>query len=201
MNCTAFSTAGGGLNGCVKHAWQAAFQDRRVFCLRPLNDRPAAFNRRFHGCRVPPIAGTRGSCATVSLSVCRSRQRWCVGGGIGSRPFQEGMLGTGRCASAALRRCAAPPPRSRAEHHALLFAAYRRCPLRCCAQRDATVPRAQGSIRRTQKFVNQKWSDQVFPIVNFVVSHDGHFGGVGGGFPRGLPPFLRCPAIRTLPCS
>ena len=36
----------------------------------------------------------------------------------------------------------------------------------------------------TQKFVYQKWPDQIFPMVNFVVSHDGHFGlGPGGGDP------------------
>ena len=28
----------------------------------------------------------------------------------------------------------------------------------------------------TQKFVQQRWPDQIFPIVNFVFSHDGHCG-------------------------
>ena len=43
----------------------------------------------------------------------------------------------------------------------------------------------------TQNLVYQKWPDQIFPIVNFVFSHDGHFGlGSGGrGFwGRGPPP-------------
>ena len=42
----------------------------------------------------------------------------------------------------------------------------------------------------TQKFVHQKWPDQIFPIVCFVLSHDDHFGfwgGVQGGTP---PPLL-----------
>ena len=72
---------------------------------------------------------------------------------------------------------------------------------------------AQGCVRRggrgsaTQRFVYQKWPDQIFPIVNFVFSDDGHFGrGRGGGGPGGvtqggLPPplLLRCTAILTLP--
>ena len=33
----------------------------------------------------------------------------------------------------------------------------------------------------TQKFVYQKWPDQIFPVVNFVFSHDGVFGLEGGG--------------------
>ena len=33
----------------------------------------------------------------------------------------------------------------------------------------------------TQKFVYQKWPDKIFPILNFVFSHDGHFGLEGGG--------------------
>ena len=43
----------------------------------------------------------------------------------------------------------------------------------------------------TQNLVYQKWPDQIFPIVNFVFSHYGHFGlGRGGrGFwGRGPPP-------------
>ena len=34
----------------------------------------------------------------------------------------------------------------------------------------------------TQKIVYQNWPNQISPIVNFVFSHDGHFGleGVGG---------------------
>ena len=36
----------------------------------------------------------------------------------------------------------------------------------------------------------QKWPDQIFPIVNFVFSHYGHFGlgRGGGGFGKGVPP-------------
>ena len=33
----------------------------------------------------------------------------------------------------------------------------------------------------TQKFVYQKWPDQIFPIVNFIFSHDGPFGRGGVG--------------------
>ena len=33
----------------------------------------------------------------------------------------------------------------------------------------------------TQKFVYRKWPDQIFPMVNFVFSHDGPFGWGGGG--------------------
>ena len=33
----------------------------------------------------------------------------------------------------------------------------------------------------TKKFVYQKWPDEISPIVNFVLSHDGHFGLGGGG--------------------
>ena len=42
------------------------------------------------------------------------------------------------------------------------------------------------------KFVYQKWPNQIFPTVNFVFPHDGHFdgGGGGGGFQGGggTPP-------------
>ena len=34
-----------------------------------------------------------------------------------------------------------------------------------------------------QKFVYQKWPDQIFPIVNFVFPHIGHFGLGGAGPP------------------
>ena len=41
----------------------------------------------------------------------------------------------------------------------------------------------------SQKFVYQKWPDQIFPLVNFVFSDDGHFGAEGGGGPgRGTRP-------------
>ena len=38
----------------------------------------------------------------------------------------------------------------------------------------------------------QKWPDQIFPTVNFVFSHDGHFGlgRGGGGFGGGPPPWF-----------
>ena len=45
----------------------------------------------------------------------------------------------------------------------------------------------------TQNLVYQKWPDQIFPIVNFVFSRDGHFGlgrGGGGFGGRGPPPPL-----------
>ena len=43
----------------------------------------------------------------------------------------------------------------------------------------------------TQKFVYQKWPNQIFPFVNFVFPHDGHFGLGGGasGSSYGSPPF------------
>ena len=42
----------------------------------------------------------------------------------------------------------------------------------------------------TQNLVYQKWPDQIFPIVHFVFSRDGHFGlgRGGGGFGGGVPP-------------
>ena len=42
----------------------------------------------------------------------------------------------------------------------------------------------------TQNLVYQKWPDQIFPMVNFVFSHCGHFGvgRGGGGFGGGVPP-------------
>ena len=46
-------------------------------------------------------------------------------------------------------------------------------------------------------FVYPKWLDKIFPITNFVFSHDGHFGlEGGGGGRRGVAPLLR----RTSPC-
>ena len=44
----------------------------------------------------------------------------------------------------------------------------------------------------TQNLVYQKWPDQIFPIENFVFSHDGHFGlgRRGGGFGGGPPPWV-----------
>ena len=44
----------------------------------------------------------------------------------------------------------------------------------------------------SQKFVYQKWPDQIFPIVNFVFSRDGHFG-LGGGGVRGGAAVGRSP--------
>ena len=44
-----------------------------------------------------------------------------------------------------------------------------------------------GRGAETQKFVYQKWPDQIFPIVNLVVSHDGHFG-LQGGEEGGVTP-------------
>ena len=46
----------------------------------------------------------------------------------------------------------------------------------------------------------QKWSNKIFPIVNFVVSHNGHVGRGGGG-PEGVTPplLLQSTAILILP--
>ena len=41
-----------------------------------------------------------------------------------------------------------------------------------------------GGGSETQKCVYQKWPDQIFPMINFVLSRDGHFG-LGGGVQRG----------------
>ena len=53
----------------------------------------------------------------------------------------------------------------------------------------------------TQKFVYHKRPNKKFPIVNFVFSHDGHFGLEGGGGSTGGTPrlLLRCTAILMLP--
>ena len=41
------------------------------------------------------------------------------------------------------------------------------------------------------QFVYLKWPDQIFPVVNFIFSHDGHFGrGRGGGQGGGGAPLL-----------
>ena len=70
--------------------------------------------------------------------------------------------------------------------------------------------REGGCIRRggggsgTPKFVYQKWPNQIFPIVNFVFSHDGHFGlGGGGGLGEGVPPSppLLGFVYTDMPCS
>ena len=57
----------------------------------------------------------------------------------------------------------------------------------------------------TQNFVYQKWPNQIVPVVNFVSSHDGHFGLGGGGFRPGgggggYPPSSYGTAILILPC-
>ena len=67
----------------------------------------------------------------------------------------------------------------------------------------------QGCIRRegerggggsgTQKFVYQKWPDQIFPTANLVVSHDGHFGRDGGAG-GGAPPMVVSRSDTSLPC-
>ena len=69
--------------------------------------------------------------------------------------------------------------------------------------------RGRGGGSGAQNFVYQKWPDQIFPIVNFVFSHDGPFGLGGGGVQGwgwhkvrggGVPSLLRwCTAILVLP--
>ena len=65
-------------------------------------------------------------------------------------------------------------------------------------QAPPTSPTHGGVLERvggglgTQTFVYQKWPDQSFPTVNFVFSHDGHFGLGHGGKPpssNGVQPF------------
>ena len=66
----------------------------------------------------------------------------------------------------------------------------------------------QGCIRRegggsgTQKFVYQKWADEIFSIVNFFFAHHGHFGlgwgGGSGGSSSGCQPFSYIPALHNL---
>ena len=53
------------------------------------------------------------------------------------------------------------------------------------------VLRGEGG-QGTQKIVYQKWPDQIFPVVNFVFSHDGHFGLGGGGVVQGGYPPSTC---------
>ena len=48
---------------------------------------------------------------------------------------------------------------------------------------------AGGGGSTTQRFVYPQRPNQIFPFVNFVVSHDGHFGLEGGRVQRGgYPP-------------
>ena len=66
-------------------------------------------------------------------------------------------------------------------------AAGRPQPSRPDAARLTLEEKGGGGGSGTQKFVHQKWADQIFPTVNFVISHDGHFGSGGGGGSRGAP--------------
>ena len=51
--------------------------------------------------------------------------------------------------------------------------------------RQADIRREEVGGFWTRKFVYQKWPNRIFPTVNFVFSHDGHFG-LGGGGVEGL---------------
>ena len=55
-------------------------------------------------------------------------------------------------------------------------------------QPDGMSHRGWGGGFGTQKFVSKKWPDQILPIVNFLFSHDGHFGLRGGGGYGGARP-------------
>ena len=57
----------------------------------------------------------------------------------------------------------------------------------CATQATGRREEGRGGFG-TQKFVHQKWPDQISPIVNFIVSRDGHFGLKGGGGSRGGGP-------------
>ena len=48
-----------------------------------------------------------------------------------------------------------------------------------------------------QKFVYQKWPDQIFPVANFVFSRDGPFGLGGRGSPRWFLIILKTPCPRV----
>ena len=64
-------------------------------------------------------------------------------------------------------------------------------------QGQGCIGRKKGGKRGcvTQKFVHPKWCDQIFPMVNFIVFHDGHFGLEGG------LPLLWCTAVLLLPLA
>ena len=49
-----------------------------------------------------------------------------------------------------------------------------------------------GQRSGTQKVVHQKWPDQSFLIVNFMFSHDGHFGRGGGRGPGAIKQRMLC---------
>ena len=54
----------------------------------------------------------------------------------------------------------------------------------------------------TQKFVYQKWPNKIFPIANYVFSHDGHFGlEGGGGLTQGLGGWLCEPVAAPIGLS
>ena len=62
--------------------------------------------------------------------------------------------------------------------------------------REALEEGAGGS--ETQKIGYQKWPIQIFPLVNFVFSHDGHFSlELGRGPEGGNPLLLWCTASNT----
>ena len=63
------------------------------------------------------------------------------------------------------------------------------------AAEDTGVELEQGRGGRggsgTQKFMHQTWAHEIFPFVNVVFSHDGHFGGGGGAFQGWVPSSLQ----------
>ena len=52
-----------------------------------------------------------------------------------------------------------------------------------------------------QKFANQNWLDRIFPMVNFVFSHDDHFCGGQGGLAQGLGGWLCSPVVAPIGLS
>ena len=56
-------------------------------------------------------------------------------------------------------------------------------------QHECAVRKSGGGVSVTQKFAYQKWPDKIFPTVNSIFSHDGHFG-LGGGGAQGLGGWL-----------
>ena len=76
----------------------------------------------------------------------------------------------------------------------MMSAAWRLLDHRGCIRREGG---GGGGGWAPRNVYTKKWPDQIFPMVNFVFSHCGHFGTGGGGVP---PLLLGCTAILIFPC-